>query len=51
MEEGSFSVEAAVVMPVVIFAVLSLIFYGFFLRDIVLIETTGRAFLTEESLF
>jgi len=51
MEEGSFSVEAAVVMPVVIFAVLSFIFYGFFLRDIVLIETTGRAFLTEESVF
>ncbi len=51
MEEGSFSVEAAIVMPVVIFVVLSLIFYGFFLRDIVLIETTGRALLTEESVF
>lgn len=48
MEEGSFSVEAAMVMPVVIFAVLSLIFYGFYMRDIVLVEAVGRAFLTDD---
>ncbi len=51
MEEGSFSVEAALIMPIIIFTVLSLIFYGFFLRDIVLAETVGRAFLIEESNF
>ncbi len=47
MEEGSFSVEAAMVTPVIVFAVLSLIFYGFYLRDIILVETTGRSLLIE----
>ena len=51
MVKGSFSVEAAMIMPIIIFTVLSLIFYGFFLRDVMLIETTGRAFLAEESVF
>ena len=47
MEEASFSVEAAIIMPVIIFTILSLVFYGFFLRDIVLIETVGRSLLIE----
>lgn len=47
MKEGSFSVEAALVTPVIVFVVLSLIFFGFYLRDIILIETTGRSLLIE----
>ncbi len=47
MEEGSFSVEAAMVTPIIVFAVLSLIFFGFYFRDIILVETTGRALLIE----
>jgi len=49
MEEGSFSVEAAVVVPVVIDLIFSVLFFGFYLRDIMLIETSARAMLMDIS--
>lgn len=47
MEEGSFSIEAAVVIPVIIFSMLSILFLGFYIRDIILVETASRAMLVE----
>lgn len=45
MSEGSYSVEAALLMPVIICTVLAVILYGFYIRDIVFMETAGRAVL------
>jgi len=47
MNKGSFSVEAAIVMPMILFIILSVTFFGFYLRDIIVIESAGRAFLME----
>jgi len=49
MEDGSFSVEASMIMPIVVFVILSVIFFGFYLKDIILVETTGRSLLIEAS--
>lgn len=49
MKDGSYSVEAALIMPVVIFIMLGFIMLGFSVRDIVFAEAYGRNLLLEVS--
>ena len=42
MKDGSYSVEAAIIMPVVIIIMLAFLFFGFYLRDIVFTEAFAR---------
>lgn len=49
MKDGSYSVEAALIMPVVIFIMLGFIMFGFSVRDIVFTDAYGRNLLLEVS--
>lgn len=42
MKDGSYSVEAAIIMPVVIIIMLVFLLFGFYLRDIVFTEAFAR---------
>ncbi|MBQ9766315.1 MAG: hypothetical protein IJW18_08965 [Lachnospiraceae bacterium] len=47
MENGSFSIEAAVIIPLVVWATLSFMFFSFVLRDVALVESVAFVLFEE----
>ena len=47
MRDGSYSIEAAIIMPVVIITMLVFLLFGFYLRDIVFAEAFARNIILE----
>ena len=47
MKEGSYSIEAALIMPIAILLMLMFLMFGFYIRDVVFLEAYGRNLLLE----
>lgn len=47
MKDGSYSIEAAIIMPLVTVIMLLFILFGFYLRDIVFMEALARNIILE----
>lgn len=47
MKDGSYSIEAAIIMPLVTVIILVFILFGFYLRDIVFVEALARNIILE----